>query len=253
MVKASTWQWERYKAKVALIESFKENSSADAAVFPATDPSGERYKSLINRKVSLSGEFDYDYEMIVINRRHHGKPGSLLLTPFHIKDSERTVIVSRGWIPFEDRDPSSWKAYREGNSEEIFGVVQEGKQSSIVNPSSPVGYKARNQRNSVSLQRQWLYPDLSAIAAELPYPIEERILIQKLSTPGESKALPAEYVSFRVPPSTHFGYTIEWALLSLASLVIGFLLQAFPSFFFRSMRKTESTEETPSLPRNTIH
>ncbi len=249
MLKASVWQWDRYKAKVALIESYKDNRQSSAVELPESDSS---YTSLINRKVVLRGSFEYEHEMIVLNRRNAGKPGSLLLTPFKIDGREKRIIVSRGWIPFEDRDPESWNRYRETNTAEIYGVVQEGKESSWVNPSVPAG-QSSGSKTPGAFQRQWLFPDLRGMAKQVPYPLEEGFLIQKLKGEEDTRAMPAEYVSFRVPPSTHFGYTIEWALLALGSLLIGFLLQAFPSFFFRAMRKEKRGEESPSPSGATIH
>ena len=218
MLWASSWQWERYLYKVALLEEY---ASHDAA--PPLELTGDEFdrQDLVHKKVKIRGEFDLERQFIVINRRHKTGSGYWLLAPLKISSSDKTVIVGRGFIPFADRAPETWKKYDLQGVQEFEAVVQENvSRRTIFSPKNP-------KRKNEEFIFKWLYPELSAIAKQLPYPIIENYFLQKLGGP-ETGVFPAESVTFKVPPSTHFGYTIEWILLAIATFVISFLLQAFP-------------------------
>lgn len=217
----STWQWERYKWKVDLVNSYRTNSEAQAIPFPLGGRSKEDFAEVINRKVKISGSYDFSRQMIVQNRRHASGPGFWLLTPFKIDRSESYVIVSRGFIPFADRTPEDWQKYNFKQEEEFEAVVQK-----TVDQMNFVAPKSKNNLSENSFTEKWLYPDMKEIAKQLPYPVITEVYLQRLGKPPVG-TFPAEAISIQVPPSTHFGYTIEWALLGLMTLLIGFGLQAF--------------------------
>ena len=221
MLKASFWQWDRYQYKLDLLESYQQNSRGEAVEFPA-HLKPDQINGLLHGRVRLSGEYDFEQQILIANRKHPSGPGYWLMTPLRRQGTEKAVFVSRGFIPFADRSAESWTKYSFTKSEQLDAIVQETVPHRIflAPESSTAGSDA--ERKEI-----WLYPDLEQIAAQLPYPIETSVFLQRLGGPPHGQ-FPAESVSVRVPPSTHFGYTIEWALLALSSLVIGFLLQAFP-------------------------
>ena len=220
MVRASVWQWDRYLFKKDLLATYEQNSESPPLPFPSDSP--EARETALNRKVEVSGRYDYQHEMIILNRRHASGPGHVLLTPMLREDGE-AVLVTRGFIPFADREPQTWEKYRAAEGEvTVQGVLTPGvPHRSLLAPNSKLGSSDK------AFVRTWLYPDLSKIAEQLPYPVLTEVYVQKIGEPigGE---FPAEFIDVKVPPSTHFGYTIEWALLALATLILGFVLQAFP-------------------------
>ncbi len=222
MVWASMWQWERYLYKLDLIETYDKNSEIPAFEFPTSGEELKDFESIIHRKVEISGEYDFEREMIVLNRANAVGPGYWLLTPMKLEGTDRHVIVSRGFIPFEDREPETWEKYRFSKKETLKATVQE-----TVPPKTFLTPKSADVKNENEFKRKWLYPDIEEIAKQLPYPVITAVFLQRLGAPP-SGTFPAESITVRVPPSTHYGYSIEWALLAAASLVVGFLLQAFP-------------------------
>lgn len=221
MVIASRWQWQRYLYKTELVQSYQTNSqSLPEALPPVADET--KLEEFIHRKVYLDGEYDFEHQIIIMNQRHRTGPGYWLVTPFKPPGSGTYFLVSRGFIPYADATPESWKKYEFAKAERIEAVVQEAiGHRSALSPDSFFGNTTDN------FPRKWLYPDLEKIAKVLPYPVHSGIFLQRLGSPPIGE-FPAESVSIRVPPSTHFGYSIEWALLAFSSLTVGFLLQAFP-------------------------
>lgn len=228
---ASRWQWTRYLEKVALRESYAETSAEPPTPFRFDEAREEsQLDPLLNRKVELRGTYDLDLQLIVTNRSHSSGPGHHLFAPFRLSGSDRAVLVSRGFIPFADRDPSSWAKYDVRGEQTIQGVVKRAKAAgrTPLSPQNPAVGEGR------PYQRVWLFEEVGKMVQQLPYPTFSSVFVEKVPRTGGLRgaagpaSFPAEQVSFEVPPSTHFGYTIEWALLAMASLGIGYALQAFP-------------------------
>ena len=222
MLKASFWQWERYNYKVKLLQSYEQNSRDIAQKLPGDWAKTSDFTEVLHRRVKVSGRYDFSRQILIANRRHQSGPGFWLVTPLRIEKSDQSILVSRGFIPFADRDQRKWEKYSFAQEEQLEAVVQESIPHRVF-----LAPKSSAAKSNAEFQRVWLYPDLEKIAEQFPYPIISAVFLQRLGGPPYGQ-FPAESVSVRVPPSTHFGYTIEWALLALSSLILGFLLQAFP-------------------------
>ena len=221
-LRSSWWQWTRYLEKTALIATYQENSVSPVTRFPLQGTSPEEFAPYINRKVRVRGKYDFNHQMIVMNRIHASGPGYWLLTPLKIEGRPESIIVSRGFIPYSESSSESWSKYNFTETEEFDAVVQPGiRPLSFLSPANPdVG-------PGLPWVSKWKYPETEKIAAQLPYPLLTAVYLQRVGGPPTG-TFPAESISIQVPPSTHFGYTIEWCLIALVTGVIAFLLQAFP-------------------------
>ncbi len=214
MLTAAKWQWNRYHEKQELLLNLKENTEKESV----------NILELKNKKVSpftkvyLLGSFDNENEQLIINRRHKYGSGSWLMTPFRLENSDEVYMVSRGFIPFVDREPEDLKKYHSEGVQKIFGLVR----NTITkrNPLSPSASGIGNKSN------QWLYPDIELIQEALPYKINTVFFIQEFSKPVHGN-FPAEDISIDVPPSTHFWYTFEWIGLAFFTCFISFMVQLF--------------------------
>lgn len=145
------------------------------------------------------------------------------MTPLILRDSTRAIMVCRGFIPFADRTPQSWEKYnRTAGEVTVDGVVKPSVPARMIGPRNP------HVQSATQFERIWLFPEIEKIAMQFPYPLINNIFLQQIgsASPGE---FPAETRVIDIPPSTHFGYTIEWIVLACVTLLIGFSLQAFPS------------------------
>lgn len=236
---ASSWQWSRYKWKVEIVNSYRANAESAALDFPTNATNEKAFKNVLNRKVKISGRYDFDKQMIVKNRKHATGPGFWLLTPFKIKNSNRYIVVSRGFIPFKDKDKETWSKYNRELEEDLYAVVQKSvKQMNFIAPKS--------HEKSEGFINEWFYPDINEMAKQLPYPMISEVFLQRLSKPNDPE-FPAQAISIRVPPSTHFGYTIEWAILGILTLLVGFFLQTLGGD-----KKNDGNDGTPYLILTTM-
>lgn len=220
MLWCSRWQWERYLEKSALVATYAEHSESPPLELPEGSAT-EDFGAVLDRKVELSGTYDYSRQVIVTNRKDVIGPGHLLLTPLKLDGSKRYIIVSRGFIPFADRAAETWEKYTFAEHEKLQGVVKASVDNKLFSPSNPeVGPEK-------PFARIWYYPEISKMAEQLPYPVIHGVYIQRIGPPPAGK-FPLEYLRIEVPPQTHFGYTIEWAVMAAVTLLIGFLLQIWP-------------------------
>lgn len=219
MVRCSFWQWDRYKKKVALLETYASDSTTPPLSFPGQ--ANADMTPYLHHRVTLSGRYDFERQVIVTNKRQGTGPGHALLTPLIIDGTDTAILISRGFIPFTDMTPDTWGKYDEAEKVHLQGIVKPAIRGYVFGPSNPeVGANK-------PFATRWLFEDIQEMAKQLPYPVISTVYIQRIGAPVGGE-YPAEMISVEVPPRVHFGYTIEWAILAIVTLVIGYVLQAFP-------------------------
>lgn len=215
MVRCAFWQWDRYGKKVELVRTYETNATAEPTPLPADETA---FSGLFDRKVSVKGHYDFSHQLIVRNKRHASGPGHHLFTPLIIDGTEKAIFVSRGFIPFADLKPDDWKKYNGAAEETVTGVLKSSVSAHLFGPSNP--------KTDTGFQTDWYFEEIPQMTAQLPYSAIPSAYVQRLGPPLAGE-FPAEAVTIEVPPSTHFGYTIEWSILAVVTLLIGFFLQWF--------------------------
>jgi len=136
-----TWQVQRRKWKLGLVEKLEEKKNADPVQLPQDISllSSPEYEYL---KVKIRGTFDHSKEMYLMPRRrldkHVAKEGPNLkgvisygpkeglgfnvVTPFHVTDRNEWILVNRGWVPKETVDPRSRPEGQVEGEVELIGV-----------------------------------------------------------------------------------------------------------------------------------
>ena len=78
--------------------------------------------SVRDRRVTLTGTWDYARERVWGARTYEGVPGVAVLTPLKIS-SDAAVFVDRGWAPSADALHVDHTALREGDSATVTGLA----------------------------------------------------------------------------------------------------------------------------------
>jgi surfeit locus 1 family protein len=97
LLSLGAWQIHRADEKQAYIDlqAQRINQHIDLTNTEMfVDVTKERYK-----QVSLTGYFDITHQFLLDNQMHESKVGYFVMTPFKIKNSNKAVLVNRGWIP----------------------------------------------------------------------------------------------------------------------------------------------------------
>ncbi|MEO8557487.1 MAG: SURF1 family protein [Rhodospirillales bacterium] len=147
MLGFGVWQVERLAWKNDLIERLQTRTAA--APVPLDQLSGKPADDEY-RQIKLRGRFDHAHEMHLIARSLNGNTGYHIITPL-ILDDGRAVLVNRGWVPDERKDPAR---RAEGQVPGIVDVVAVTRLSQIPGWVTPNNQPAKNV---------WLYVDVAAM------------------------------------------------------------------------------------------
>lgn len=115
-----TWQVQRLMWKLDLIESVEEGLKAPPVALPAGGVDAEAWHF---RRVVVKGEFDHTREFHLLAHSERGNFGYHVITPLKRSDAPGWVLVSRGWIPADDKDPTKRLQGQVQGEVTITGIV----------------------------------------------------------------------------------------------------------------------------------
>jgi surfeit locus 1 family protein len=170
------------------------------AVAQANDPADLAY-----RRVSISGIYDPEREVVVFGRTLAGLTGSEVLTPL-VRDGGTAVMVDRGWVPLNlDTPPVAGAAPPRGR------VQAEG----ILWPPEAEGEVDAGAAPVAQLGRI----DLGRLRAQLPYRIEPVYLRLLAQRPPNSLALPKPVPLPALDEGPHMSYAVQWFIFGSVAVI----------------------------------
>lgn len=196
------WQLQRLEWKENLIARVEERLTQAPIALPEefSEPEDLTYTPVV-----VEGRYLHDRELYWGSRLRDGEVGYHVVTPFELADG-RQVLIDRGWVPRDRRDP---KARRDGlveGPQRIEGVLREGGWSGFP------GFAPANDPDG----NLWLWPDLPAMAesAGLARPVIAVYLDAAANQhPGDFPVGGRTRVAFK---NDHLSYAITWFGLAAA-------------------------------------
>jgi len=213
LVWLGVWQVHRRAWKLALIDHVEHRVHAAAVAAPGPSAwAGITADKDAYRHVSVTGRYENGRETLVQADTELG-PGFWVLTPFDTA-SGFTVLVNRGFVPPDHRDPAT----------RIDGqVAGETTVTGLLRVTEPKGMLLRH--NDPAHDR-WFSRDVAAIAnarrlgSVAPYFIDAD---RNTALPADAPAGGLTVVQFR---NAHLQYAITWFALAILVLIgIGFLIR----------------------------
>lgn len=104
LISLGFWQLGRSDQKKALLEQQSQRSQ-DKIIDLTWDAAHER-EELRYREAKVSGKYDPKHQFLIDNQVVEGKVGYFVMTPLKLGDSNKAVLVNRGWVP-ADKDRSA--------------------------------------------------------------------------------------------------------------------------------------------------
>ncbi len=208
LVALGVWQLERREWKHALIERVEQRVHAA----PIAAPGPQRWPSLDRQnaeylRVTATGHFLPGRETLVRAVTALGG-GFWVLAPFQADDGF-IVLVNRGFIPPDRRDPASRKdAVAAGDETTVTGLVR------ITEPGG--GFLRAN----VPAEERWYSRDVAAISyarklsGTAPYFIDAE-------ASAEAGRLPVGGLTVVTFPNNHLLYAVTWFGLALMVAALG--------------------------------
>jgi len=99
LVSLGFWQLDRADEKRQLLK-LNENRSL-SQILVLTDETRDDVDELRYRQVQLSGIYDREHQFLIDNQIVNGQPGYFVMTPVILANSEKAVLVNRGWVPLK--------------------------------------------------------------------------------------------------------------------------------------------------------
>ena len=202
------WQVQRLAWKRDLIARVDSRIHAEPVPAP---PRGEwpvfDARAAEYRRIAATGRYLHDRETTVDALTARG-PGAWVLTPLRTADG--VILVNRGFVPPEHRDPASRKDGQVGGDVTVVGLLR---------PSEPAG---RVLRPNDPTADRWFSRDVGAIAHARGLPDAAPFFIDAEASPGGPTAPTGglTVVRFR---NAHLTYAATWfalAGLCVAGLVL---------------------------------
>lgn len=221
LIALGSWQMQRLYWKEALIERLQERGTAKPIALPTWLDNLDRYEF---RRVAVTGEFLHDKEFYLINRSLKGKPGLNVVTLLKRADGGGHVLVNRGWVPFDRRDPKTRQKGQITGGVIVEGIIRLAKGPGLFTPEN-------EPHNNT-----WFYVDPASMTASagLP-PAQSYYVLAANASPGGFPVGHQWRIDLR---NHHLQYALTWYLLALGLLVIYILYH----------RRTDSGSDVDSGP-----
>jgi surfeit locus 1 family protein len=199
----SAWQFYRLGWKENLIHERQERLAAELITSPFLEKKPEE---LSFRRAVIEGHFDHQHEMYLIAASVSGKSGYHVFVPFRLLDGS-VIIVNRGWVPPERRDPSTRQADINNETVTIKGILRTGMQQGLFVP------------DNVPAKNMWTWVDLPAM---IQYAGIDQYIAPKLYMDidaGDSKWPVGGQVTLTIV-NNHLEYAITWLLMAVLIAIL---------------------------------
>ncbi len=211
-IRLGIWQLsrleERRQRNARIRAGLESPTIALSALEEEKDPS-------LYRRVTVSGQYDAEREIVLTPRSSNGQAGVHLVTPLLLAGREHAVLVDRGWIPFADRElPARRKYIREGT------ITLEGITKPAVETPTGLFFGEKAKPNAAQPILEWRTVDIPAIQAQMPYPLSQvYVAATEASMGGRPAPVPQPDIDLSQGP--HLGYALQWFSFAAIALVGG--------------------------------
>lgn len=95
-VSLGMWQWNKAETKLALQTERDMHSRLTPVPLPDDLPDAGLLR---NHRLAVRGTYDAAHQVLIDNRLHQGVAGYHVVTPLRLAESDRYVLINRGWLP----------------------------------------------------------------------------------------------------------------------------------------------------------
>ena len=200
----AVWQLERLSAKTELLHHLEERVAAAPVALPPDDQWTRA--DLDYLKVTVSGSFRHDQETYLFgvidkNERGDNVPGYFVLTPL-VLDTGATLIINRGFVPQDKKDPAMRSAGQVTGRVTITGLLRTPERKTVFTPDADVKSRVIYARDP-ALIAEWV--KLARVAP---------LVLEADATPNKG-GLPLGGNTIVSVPNNHLQYAVTWFALAL--------------------------------------
>ncbi len=207
-----TWQVVRLQEKNAINAFRAERVAAEAVPLPARvdDVAAAEF-----RRVSVTGTFLHDRELHLNARSQRGNTGYDIVTPLMRADEGPPVLVNRGWVPYERKNPATRKAGQVEGTVTVEGILRTEPRKGWLMP------------NNAPARNEWFWFDLPAMVQAAGVPDAAPFYIEAGPAPNPG-GFPIGGQTIVQLPNNHLQYALTWYALAIALGAIYIVSQRRP-------------------------
>lgn len=209
LLNLSAWQWRRANEKREFLEQQQKAGQQDSVQL--LDTVDNAADTLRYRKVMVTGHYDNTQQFLVDNQVNGGKVGYFVLTPFKLQNSNKAVLVNRGWLMAnQDRKVLPDVSLKNNDSITITGRV---------NHFPPVGIKLKGAEIPTDTQPSVVQVvDSQVLANKLGYGLFDfQVELNPEQDYGFKRDWQAPVI---MPPEQHIAYSLQWLGLAITWVVL---------------------------------
>jgi surfeit locus 1 family protein len=208
LVGLGLWQINRLHWKEGLIAQIEARTKAEPLLLEEAEKLARDGRDPSFYRLTVEGRFHHAKELYLYDLSD-GKPGWHVVTPLETADGEM-VLVDRGFVPDELKDPSARPQGQIENVTSVTGIVRVPDKQGLFTPD-----------NEPKANR-WFWRDWPAMSRAL-FP-EGTIEVAPFFLEADATEVPGGWPKggqTRLDiPNNHLQYAITWVLLAAALLVI---------------------------------
>jgi surfeit locus 1 family protein len=200
------WQLDRLDRKLALIAQVQTRMAQAPELLPDEIPDPDALKF---RRVEVTGEFLHDKEIHLLAHTAKGRVGYQVITPLR-EASGRFVLVNRGWVPDDRRDPASRADGQVSGVVTVRGLARPGWSQGAFVPDNAAD------------KNFWFWGDLPGMAKAAAIAPVAPVFVEADDTPNPG-GLPIGGQTRITFTNDHAQYAFTWFALSIVLLVVYWL------------------------------
>lgn len=212
MVSLGSWQLRRLDEVRGINERLESRLDADPrplGSYPMPpDPEHPDTAELEFRPVTATGTYQPEEEVLQRSRSSGGRSGYHVVTP--LRTEEGTILVRRGWVPFELDDPPVPEAAPPSGEVTVTGYLERSE-------LQPEGFGQRDPDEG-HLPRVFRV-DVARLDRQIDDDLLPVVIHLEEQTPAQPGALPVVAPRPEFSATTHLSYAVQWFLFATIALV----------------------------------
>lgn len=217
------WQYDKAQQKQTL-QTLRDSYSADHPVqlpLVITDQEEWRYQ-----QVKVEGTYKTQYQILLDNQVENERVGYHVITPLQIADTDRYVLVDRGWVPAKANHSDLPEITTPAGLQQVAGHIwiPSEKYYSLEKPE---------QRQQSEWQTIWQNIDMKRYTAAVPFEVLPVVI--RLDAASKAGGFSRNWPPPADRINTHIGYAYQWFGFAAAALIIYIVVS------FRRKNVKEST------------
>jgi surfeit locus 1 family protein len=210
LISLGNWQMRRLAWKEGLIAAIAARTHAEPVSLATAEERTANGEDIEYLRVKLAGHFLNDKELHLYAFDEQSGPGYDVLTPLRTDDGS-VVIVNRGYVPQDLKDPAERRAGRLEGEVAVTGLVRRPETARLFTPAND------------AVKNVWFWRDLPAMAAAALGPEQARLapfFVDAEAEPGVPGGWPKGGTTRLELPNRHLEYAMTWYGLAVALIII---------------------------------